>query len=72
MGCIGKLRSGKEEKLHRARNIRDQGEVNEKVCDLVCTRESKLTFARGVLAENKGQETEGFVRKDLETGANSI
>lgn len=31
-----------------------------------------FTFARGVLAENRGQETEGFVRKDLEMGKNSI
>jgi len=68
VGCIGKLRSGKDEELHQARNIRDQEEVNEKVCDLVCTRESRLTCARGVLAENRGQETEGCVRNDLQTG----
>lgn len=72
MGSAGKLRSGKKEGLHRARNTRDQGEVNEKVCDLVSIRESELPIERGVLAENRGQETERSLRKDLEIGANSI
>lgn len=60
------------EKGRTALNQKYQGEVNEKVCDLVSMRESKLPIARGVLAENRGQETEGSVRKDLEIGANSI
>lgn len=46
-------------------------EVNIKVCDLVCIEEPKLTFERGVLADNIEQETEGFERKDLERGAKS-
>lgn len=46
--------------------------MNEKVCDLVCTRDSKLAFPKGVLAEGRGQKTERFVRKDLEAGPNSI
>lgn len=60
------MRPGKKKNIHRARSTRDQGEVKEKVCDLVCTTEPKIAFARGVLAESRKEETEAFDRKDLE------
>lgn len=70
---LEKPSSGKEQALGSEPGITGIRERWTKRCVIWCApARPSSTFAGDVLAESRAQETEGFVRKELEIGTNSI